>query len=109
MMKGANIPSCPPSKRSRTSILDEQNKNKETTSNTELLAGLLTSRTILPSPLNFILASEDRARLRIRDNSYQVFPQFADCPDWTKPLIFAEYQVLLSKNKLIRSFISSQK
>ncbi len=57
--------------------------------------GVFTSRISSPTPRMIWTKSN---RLRVEDNRVRVFPDFAGCPDWVKPLMYVEYQVRKSHN-----------
>ena len=43
-----------------------------------------------------VLVQADVNRFRLMDERPHVIPEFAGCPDWTKALMFVEYQVISS-------------
>jgi hypothetical protein len=53
---------------------------------------VFTSRQVPPTPQMMWVKSEQE-RIRIKDTRPVAFPVFEGCPDWAKPLMFAEYQV----------------
>ena len=53
--------------------------------------GVFTSR--LPSPTPRMIWTKSN-RMRVEDNRIRLFPDFPGCPDWVKPLMYVEYQVI---------------
>ena len=76
----------------------------------EPLGGVLTSKrsALLPSIYNFL--SSGPVRIRMKDESSQFLPEFANCPDWAKTLMLSEYQVTnrLLIFQTVNSYIISQ-
>ena len=74
-------------------ICTAQDQSDKTASQRDDTSGVLTSRLPSAVPLLFTIPPLASRRLRISDESAHVVPEFANCPDWAKPLMFAEYQV----------------
>ena len=55
--------------------------------------GVFTSRLPSPTPRMIWSKSLKSNRVRVEDNRVKLFPDFAGCPDWVKPLMYVEYQV----------------
>jgi hypothetical protein len=62
----------------------------------QILGGVLSSRFTLPDISLPVSLSAYRNRLHLKDERAQMFPSFAGCPAWAKPLLFQEYQVQIT-------------
>jgi hypothetical protein len=55
--------------------------------------GLFTSRLPCPVKLLHCFFTVRPNRIRIQDDRPTIYPEFAGAPTWSKPLLYAEYQV----------------